>query len=52
VDVLTSLPGGLTGIGSDPKQLLSALSTYRSTLRLETFVDRLVEAKAGRQQLT
>lgn len=51
VDVLASLPASVTGIGSDPRQVLSALSAYRNTLRLETFVDRLVEAKKGRQQL-
>jgi hypothetical protein len=51
VDVLASLPSSLTGIGSDLRQVLSALSAYRNTLRLETFVDRLLEAKRGRQQL-
>lgn len=52
VDVLASLPSSLTGIGADPRQVLSALSAYRSSLRLETFVDRLAEAQRGRQQLT
>lgn len=51
MDVLASLPASLTGIGADPRQVLSALSAYRNTLRLETFMDRLVEAKRGRQQL-
>lgn len=49
--MLASLPSSMTGIGADPKQVLSALSAYRSTLRLETFVDRLLESKRGRQQL-
>jgi hypothetical protein len=31
--------------------VLSALSAYRSSLRLETFLDRLVEAQTGRAAL-
>jgi hypothetical protein len=49
--VLASLPSSLTGVGSDHRQVLSALSAYRNTFRLETFVDRLLEAKRGRQEL-
>jgi hypothetical protein len=51
VDVLASLPSSLTGVGSDPSQVLSALAAYRSSLRLETFLDRLLEAQQGRTQL-
>lgn len=49
VDVLASLPSSVTG--ADTSQMLSALSAYRSALRLETFVDRVVQAKTGRQEL-
>jgi hypothetical protein len=51
VDVLVSLPSSLTGIGSDRSQVLSALAAYRSKLRLETLLERLVAGKTGRRQL-
>lgn len=51
VDVLASLPSSFTAIGTDASQVLSVLSAYRNTLRLETFVDRIMAAKQGRQQL-
>lgn len=51
MDVLASLPSTYMSPGADPSQMLSALSAYRNTLRLETFVDRVAAAKMGRQQL-
>lgn len=51
VDLLSSLPSAITGIGADRSQVLSALSAYRSKLRLETLVERVAAAKLGQRQL-
>lgn len=49
VDVVLSLPSSHSGV--DRKQLLSALSAYRSQLRLEAFVERLTAAVLGRRAM-
>lgn len=51
MDVLSSLPASVTGIGADRSQVLAALSAYRSKLRLETLVERVAAAKLGQRQL-
>lgn len=49
VDVVSSLPTTYSGV--DRQQLLSALSAYRSQLRLEALVERITAAVQGRRAM-